>query len=74
MKKRNSTLMYLASILFYAVAILETISGDSDTMRIVYMCLGSLWLCIASVMKLKENKDKENKDEDKDDGDGKNED
>ena len=57
--KNKSTFMYLASVLFYAVAILETVSGDGDTMRIVYMCLGSLWLCLASVVKLKENKNED---------------
>ena len=56
MKKNTSTFMYLASILFYAAAILQFIFGEGNSMGIVYMCLGSLWLCTASVTKLKENK------------------
>lgn len=59
MKKNKSTLMYVASVLFYAAAILEFVSGNGNSMGIVYMALGSLWLCTASAAKLKENKDKD---------------
>ena len=57
MKKgiRKSILFYIASVLFYIASIIGFINGDANSMAIVWLCLGSSFLCLGSMHRKKEN-------------------
>ena len=61
MKKVNSTLYYIASVLFYVSAIINFVNDDTST-GVVWMALGSAFLCFGSVHSGKANeRDEERK-------------
>lgn len=64
MKKENisSILFYVASTLFYVAAIINLAGGNRNSMAVVWMCLGSAFLCLGSLHK---KKDKESRDDSK---------
>lgn len=48
---------YIMSVIFYSVAIITWISGDGGNFQIIWLCFGSMWLCISSVYPKKSKKD-----------------
>lgn len=61
--KITATLYYVAAILSYISAIINFAGGNSNSMAVIWICLGSTFLClgISYSKKSKENNDKENK-------------
>ena len=55
--KTVSILNYFSAVCFYIVSIINFVNKDNST-GVVYLCLGSTFLCLGSVC---QNKDKENK-------------
>ena len=57
MKKgiNKSILFYIASVLFLVDSAIDFTSGNENSMAIVWLCLGSLLLCLGSTHKKKEN-------------------
>ncbi len=53
--KNKSSLFCIASFFFYIASIIGFVSGDSNSMSIVWLCLGSSFLCLGSVHMKKEN-------------------
>ena len=51
--KVSSTLFYLASVLFYISAIIIFVGGNHNSMAVVWLCLGSSFLCFGSLHKKK---------------------
>lgn len=55
-KERNrSALFYIASVLFFIASAISFASGNENSMAIVWLCLGSSFLCLGSTHKKKEN-------------------
>ena len=55
-KERNkSVLFYIASVLFFIASAISFASGNENSMAIVWLCLGSSFLCLGSTHK-KNNK------------------
>lgn len=62
-KERNkSGLFYVASVLFFMASAISFASGNENSMAIVWLCLGSSFLCLGSTHKKKKN-DKTNTDD-----------
>ena len=57
MKKgiNKSILFYIASVLFFIASAIGFTSGNENSMAIVWLCLGSSFLCLGSTHKKKEN-------------------
>ena len=57
MKKgiNKSILFYIASVLFFIASANGFTSGNESSMAIVWLCLGSSFLCLGSTHKKKEN-------------------
>ena len=57
MKKgiNKSILFYIASVLFFIALAIGFTSGNESSMAIVWLCLGSSFLCLGSTHKKKEN-------------------
>ena len=57
MKKgiNKSILFYIASVLFFIASAIGFTSGNESSMAIVWLCLGSSFLCLSSTHKKKEN-------------------
>lgn len=55
-EKMRSTLFYIAAFLFYIASIIDFITKTNHSMSIVWLCLGSSFLCLATI-KSKKNKD-----------------
>ena len=57
MKKgiNKSILFYVESVLFYIASVIGFMSGNDNSMALVWSCLGSLFLCLGSTHKKKEN-------------------
>ena len=57
MKKgiNKSILFYVVSALFLIVSAIGLTSGNANTMAIVWLSLGSAFLCLGSAYKKKEN-------------------
>ena len=57
MKKgiNKSILFYIASVLFFIASAIGFASGNENSMAIVWLCLGSSFLCLGSTHKKKEN-------------------
>ena len=57
MKKgiNKSILFYIASVLFFIASVIGFTSGNERSMAIVWLCLGSSFLCLGSTYKKKEN-------------------
>ena len=57
MKKgvNKSILFYIASVLFLVASAIDFTSGNENSMAIVWLCLGSSFLCLGSTHKKKEN-------------------
>ena len=65
MKKRNNktiaTLYYVSSICFYLISIISFIEKNSTAMGIIFLGLGSTYLCLGSAYVNKQkNEEKEN--------------
>ncbi len=65
MKKNKifSALYYVTAILFYLSAIINFADGNSNSMAVIWMCLGTTFLCLglSYSKKRKEKQDKEDK-------------
>ena len=48
-------LFYIASVLFFIASAIGFTSGNENSMAIVWLCLGSSFLCLGSTYKKKEN-------------------
>ncbi|WP_461821218.1 hypothetical protein [Blautia stercoris] len=57
MKKgiNKSILFYIASVLFFIASAIGFTSGNESSMAIVWLCLGSSFLCLDPTHKKKEN-------------------
>ena len=57
MKKgiNKSILFYIASVLFFIASAIGFTSENKNSMAIVWLCLGSSFLCLGSTYKKKEN-------------------
>ena len=57
MKKgiNKSILFYIASVLFFIASAIGFTSGNESSMAIIWLCLGSSFLCLGSTHKKKEN-------------------
>ena len=57
MKKgiNKSILFYIASVLFFIASAIGFTSGNESSMAIVWLCLGSSFLCLDPTLKKKEN-------------------
>lgn len=57
MKKgiNKSILFYIASVLFFIASAIGFTSGNESSMAIVWLSLGSAFLCLGSTYKKKEN-------------------
>ena len=62
-KMRNKSLYYLTCVLFYIVAIINFFNSDTTT-GVVWLCLGSAFLCLGASQSNK--KDKQQGDDDSD--------
>ena len=51
----KSILFYIASVLFFIASAIGFTSGNESSMAIVWLCLGSSFLCLGSTHKKKEN-------------------
>ena len=53
MKKgiNKSILFYIASVLFLVASAIDFTSGNENSMAIVWLCLGSSFLCLGSIHK-----------------------
>lgn len=61
-EKICAILYYTASVCFYLAAAIQFFSGNDTSMGVVWLCLGSTMLCLASVWLNKmKKKDKEEK-------------
>ena len=61
--KNKSTLFYVSAVLFNLAAILNFVGGDHNSMAVVWLCLGSTFLCLGSVYSKKSKENNDNKDE-----------
>ena len=57
--KLSSTLFYIAAVLFYLSALINLISGSHTSTTIVWLCLGSSFLCFGSLYSNRAKKTKE---------------
>ena len=48
-------LFYIASVLFLVASAIGFTSGNENSMAIIWLCLGSSFLCLGSTYKKKEN-------------------
>ena len=65
----NPTVFYVVSAILNIVGIVSLVGGgENHTTGIVWICLGSTFLCLGSALKSRQNTDKEN--EKKDDTEG----
>ena len=60
-EKKYSILFFIASILFYIAAIISFTNGN-NSMVVVWLCLGSAYLCLGSTHKKKEDNNANTKD------------
>lgn len=54
-EKIRSICFYIVSVLFYLAAIISFVEGNDNSMGVVWLCLGSSFLCLGSVHKKQEN-------------------
>ena len=61
--KLSAILYYVAAILSFIAAFNNFAGGNSDSIDVIWVCIGSTFLClgISHSKKSKENKDKEDK-------------
>ncbi len=58
--KTSSTLYFVASALFYIAAVISLFTSSETSVTVVWLCLGSSFLCFGAVQKNKQDKnDKE---------------
>jgi positive regulator of sigma E activity len=51
MKKCN--LFYLSGLLFFLVAVLNLVTGENHSTAVVWLCLGSAFLCLGASQRKK---------------------
>ena len=51
----KSILFYVVSVLFFIISAIGFMSGNDNSMAIVWLCLGSSFFCLGSTHKKKEN-------------------
>lgn len=56
-KNKAASLQYLASALFYVAALFYFTSSDNTAMGVLYLSLGSLWLCLGAATSTKAKDD-----------------
>ena len=59
--KKISTLYCISAVLFNLAAIITFVSGNRNSMGVVYLCLGSTFLCLGSSYAKKAKKDEDDK-------------
>ena len=60
--KISSTLFYVSAVLFYLAAIINIVGGNNTSMSIVWLCLGSTFLCVGSLHSKKSKESNDDKD------------
>ena len=65
-KKKTVILYYASAVAFFALAASDLSAEETRTMGIIWLCVGSAFLCLASVFKNnnKNNEDKADKTQD----------
>ncbi len=53
-EKNPSTLYFIVAALFYGVSAISFANGNQTSMAVVWLCLGSLFLCLGSSQANKE--------------------
>ena len=61
--KLSSILFYVSAILFYLSAIINFAGGNHSSTAVVWLCLGSTFLCLGAVYSNKSNDNKDSKNE-----------
>ena len=61
--KITSTLFYVSAVLFYLAAIINFVSGNHNSMAVMWLFLGSTFLCLGAVYSKKSKENNDNKDE-----------
>ncbi len=62
--KITPTLFYVVSAILNIVGIISLVGGgENHTTGIVWICLGSTFLCLGSALRSRQNTDKEKKDD-----------
>ena len=52
-----AALCFVASLLFYIVAFISRLASSDTSMTVIWICLGSAFLCLGAVQKNKRDKD-----------------
>lgn len=60
--KQNSTLCYIAAALFYINAILKITGSGGFSSGVIWLCLGSAFLCLGAAAAKKNNSTDKDKD------------
>lgn len=55
-KKTSTVLCYIASVLFYIKAVMMKISDAGTSSAVIWMCLGSAFLCFGAFFTLQSGK------------------
>lgn len=62
--KINPTVLYVVSAILNIVGIISLVGGgENHTTGIVWICLGSTFLCLGSALRSRQNTDKEKKED-----------
>lgn len=61
--KITSTLLYVSASLYYLSAIINFAVGNHNSTAVLWLCLGSTFLCLGSVYSKKSEENKDSKDE-----------
>ncbi len=67
MKKEKLTIVlcFVASLLFYVAAAVSHFTSSDTSMTVIWICLGSTFMCLGSVQKNKLDKDEKTKEKTK---------
>ncbi|MBQ2865842.1 MAG: hypothetical protein IJE90_04925 [Clostridia bacterium] len=67
--KVSSTMFFIAAVLFNLAAVITFFSGNHNSTAVIWLCLGSTFLCLGTVYSKKstENKNTENDTESRED-------
>ena len=63
--KTLGSIFYLCAAALYALAIICFLKDDTESLGIIWLVLGSAFLCLASVLRLRHENDGKNEEEKK---------
>ena len=63
--KNNFKLLYFSAALFYIASVISFVTGNENSLGVMWLGLGSAFLCFGSVALKKANESKEEEDKDK---------